>query len=121
MREINAALGIELKTTALFNYATVRALAGYIETEFAAQLGVAREEAAGKGSRIRERSERLREIIRKRRESMGQPMPAEPERQESERTADPPPQNDNAALLQVLRRLQAGEIGVTQALAEAGE
>ena len=121
VREINAALGIELKTTALFNYATVRALAGYIETEFAAQLGVAREEAAGKGSRIRERSERLREIIRKRRESMGQPMPAEPERQESERTADPPPQNDNAALLQVLRRLQAGEIGVTQALAEAGE
>ena len=125
VREINAALGIELKTTALFNYATVRALAGYIETEFAAQLGVAREEAAGKGSRIRERSERLREIIRKRRESMGQPMPAEPVAAEPERRVDPPPkerpEDDNAALLQVLRRLQAGEIGVTEALVEAGE
>ncbi len=125
VREINAALGIELKTTALFNYATVRALAGYIETEFAAQLGVAREEAAGKGSRIRERSERLREIIRKRRESMGQPMPAEPVAAEPERRVDPlpkeRPEDDNAALLQVLRRLQAGEIGVTEALVEAGE
>jgi len=95
VREINAALGIDLKTTALFNYATVRALAGYIETEFAAQLGVAREEAAGKGSRIRERSERLREIIRKRRESMGQPMPdapvaAEPERRGTRRKMTTP-------------------------------
>ena len=98
----------------------MRALAGYIETEFAAQLGVAREEAAGKGSRIRERSERLREIIRKRRESMGQPMPDAPVAAEPERRADPP-QDDNAALLRVLRRLQAGEIGVSEALVEAGE
>ena len=56
---------------------------------------------------------------------MGQPMPAEPVVAEPERRPDPrpkdPPQDDNAALLQVLRRLQAGEIGVTEALVEAGE
>jgi acyl carrier protein len=68
VREINAALGIDLKTTALFNYSTVSTLAAYIETEFAGQLGIAAEEAPKPVSRVRERSERLREIIRKRRD-----------------------------------------------------
>ena len=52
VREINAALGIDLKTTALFNYSTVSTLAAYIETEFAAELGVAAEEAPKPVSRL---------------------------------------------------------------------
>jgi acyl transferase domain-containing protein/acyl carrier protein/SAM-dependent methyltransferase len=103
VREINAALGIELKTTALFNYATVRALAGYIEAEFPAEASA----PAKAPSRARERSERLREIIRKRR---GEPLPPDP--------AHEPSLDEDAAMLALLRRLQAGEIRVADAMTE---
>jgi acyl carrier protein len=111
VREINTALGIDLKTTALFNYSTVSTLAAYIETEFASQLGVAAEEVPKPVSRVRERSERLREIIRKRREGM------------VEETPSPVPaplrtDGDDAAMLDLLQRLQAGKIGVAEALSE---
>ncbi|MGE4048180.1 MAG: SDR family NAD(P)-dependent oxidoreductase [Acetobacteraceae bacterium] len=121
VREINAALGIELKTTALFNYATIRALGAYIQTEFADRLGVAPREATAGTSRARERSERLREIIRKRRQGMAQePVMADVRPDTPPLQPEPPPDPD-AEMLRVLQRLRAGEIGVTEALAEAGD
>jgi len=110
VREINAALGIDLKTTALFNYSTVSTLAAYIQTEFAAQLGVATEDAPKPVSRLKERSERLRGIIRKRREGMT-----------DDASFTPTPAADDAALFDLLQRLEAKRIGVAEALAETGK
>ncbi len=113
VREINAALGIELKTTALFNYSTVSTLAAYIQTEFAAQLGVAAEDAPKPVSRLKERSERLRGIIRKRREGLTDDTSLTP--------TPSAPAADDAALFDLLQRLEAKRIGVAEALAESGK
>ena len=113
VRDINAALGIELKTTALFNYATVRTLAGYIATEFASQLAVGAEAAPKPVSRARVRTERLRDMIRRSRNAIVTPETV------SQPKADPV-LDDDTAFLTLLKRLQAGEINVADALAETG-
>ncbi|MGH7292939.1 MAG: acyl carrier protein [Myxococcota bacterium] len=117
VREINAALGIELKTTALFNYSTVSTLAAYIQTEFGAQLGVAAEDAPKPVSRLKERSERLRGIIRKRREGMTDDAPLAPTPPAPAKAAD----TDDAALFDLLQRLEAKRIGVAEAMIETGK
>ncbi|WGF87501.1 SDR family NAD(P)-dependent oxidoreductase [Marinivivus vitaminiproducens] len=124
VREINEALGIDLKTTALFNYSTVRTLAAYVESEFAAELGVQAEDAAKPVSKLRERSERLREIMRKRRE-VAADAPVTERAQASdplpERAPPPDREGDEDALRDVLQRLQAGRIGVAEALTETAQ
>ena len=124
VREINLSLGIELKTTALFNYSTVRTLASYIETEYRDKFAAAEAEAEAPKpvSRVRERSERLREIIRKRRDSVTfATAPDTPPPDIAPIAAERPGQDDDSNLLELLRRLQAGKIDVNQALAETGD
>jgi acyl carrier protein/SAM-dependent methyltransferase len=118
VRDINAALGIELKTTALFNYSTVRSLAGYIGTEFADRFGPVAE-AAKPASRARVRSERLRDIIRRSRDGM-EAKSAGPEPATAPEPDPDPAVDDDAAFLATLQRLQAGTIDLTKALAETG-
>jgi acyl transferase domain-containing protein/acyl carrier protein/ubiquinone/menaquinone biosynthesis C-methylase UbiE len=122
VREINLALGIELKTTALFNYSTVRTLAGYIATEYGDRFAATEAEKPKPTSRVRERSERLREIIRKRRDSVT--FAAEPDTPPADVApswAEPAARDEEATLLALLQRLQAGKINVNQALAETGD
>ncbi|MGE0415881.1 MAG: SDR family NAD(P)-dependent oxidoreductase, partial [Acetobacteraceae bacterium] len=126
VREINAALGIELKTTALFNYSTVRTLAGYIASEYADRFTAVAEAPPKPVSRARERSERLREIIRKRRDGLTFAPPRDPPPAVAPLVPPPAqsaatPLDDEAALFSLLQRLQAGEIDVAKALAETGD
>ena len=118
VREINLALGIELKTTALFNYSTVRTLASYIATEYADRFIPAEAERPKPVSRVRERSERLREIIRKRRDSVT--FATTPDTPPPTIAPAPPIRDHDPTLLELLQRLQAGKIDVNQALAETG-
>jgi acyl carrier protein len=119
VREINAALGIDLKTTALFNYSTVSTLAAYIQTEFAAQLGGPAEDAPKPVSRLKERSERLRGIIRKRREGMTDDVSLTPTPSAPTPVANAA--DDDAALFDLLQRLETKRIGVAEALVETGK
>ena len=122
VREINLALGIELKTTALFNYSTVRTLAAYIATEYGDKFAAAEAEKPKPVSRVRERSERLREIIRKRRDSVTfTTAPDTPPQDIAPVATETPARDDDATLLGLLQRLQAGKIDVNQALAETGD
>ncbi len=122
VREINLALGIELKTTALFNYSTVRTLAAYIATEYGDKFAAAKAEKPKPVSRVRERSERLREIIRKRRDSVTfTTAPDTPPPDIAPVSTETPARDDDATLLGLLQRLQAGKIDVNQALAETGD
>jgi polyketide synthase PksN len=121
VREINAALGIELKTTALFNYSTVSTLAAYIRTEFAAQLGVAAEDSPKPASRLKERSERLRGIIRKRREGMTDDASLTPTPSVSPVRTVRATDTDDVALFDLLQRLEAKQIGVAEAMIETGK
>ncbi|WP_159997465.1 acyl carrier protein, partial [Roseomonas sp. 18066] len=112
VRHINEAFGIELKTTALFNYATVRELAGYIRLEHGAGLAPEPEAVvdAGTAERLasaKQRTDRLRKLIRRRLD--GEAPPAEP---------SPPPVVPAAATLEeILRRLGAGEMELDDAMA----
>jgi acyl carrier protein len=128
VRCVNEAFGIDLKTTALFNYATVRELAGYIRLEHGTAAAAA---AAPVGAELtdritgsKERSDRLRRLIRRRLES-GVPLPAvaeEPTPRPAEaapvrQDAPPPrPAGDEDGLGSVLRRLAAGEICYADAM-----
>ncbi|MCW5698132.1 MAG: hypothetical protein KIS96_15595, partial [Bauldia sp.] len=68
-------------------------------------------------SRLKERSERLREIIRKRREGLTDDVSLTPTP-----PVPPPPaaDTDDAALFDLLQRLEAKRIGVAEALSETG-
>lgn len=107
VRQINEAFAIELKTTALFNYATVRELAGYIRLEHgvADSGGTAVEpELADKLDAARARTGRLRRLIRLRFDGHPDGPSVEPE---------PPPAQ---TLLDILNRLERGELDVATAM-----
>ncbi|MBU8536761.1 SDR family NAD(P)-dependent oxidoreductase [Falsiroseomonas tokyonensis] len=103
VRRVNEVFGIDLKTTALFTYATVRELAAYIRLEHGA-AGPAEAEQSDVADRIagsRERTDRLRSLIRRRMEASAEP---------------PPPDPGASDLASLLRRLEAGEIGYEDAM-----
>jgi acyl carrier protein/SAM-dependent methyltransferase len=118
VRDLNAALGIELKPTALFNYATVRDLAGYIQLEHApavAPAAVPEPVAArvgGAKARARDMLDRLG-----RRGQLDRVAGAEAaflERESGRESA--PPSAEPPSLEDILRRLAAGEIDPDTAL-----
>ena len=129
VRRINARFGIELKTTALFNFATVRDLARFIEIEFADALAATvpapalrPEEGGSVDRRVAEakgKTRRLRERIEARRQAA--PVNAEAEflvREAAKSGAVPSPDRDGTPTLeQLLARLEAGEIDVDEAMA----
>ncbi len=127
VRRINARFGIELKTTALFNFATVRDLARFIEIEFVDALATTApalrpEENGSVDRRVAEakgKTRRLRERIEARRQAA--PVNAEAEflsREAAKSGAAPNPDRGTAATLeQLLARLEAGEIDVDEAMA----
>jgi polyketide synthase PksN len=101
VRRINAAFGIELKTTALFNYSTVAELARYIELEHGGAAPAAGDAVAEKIDEARSRGDRLRRIIRQR---LDRPPPS----------AEPPTEEDE--LLALFKRLEAGDISYDEAI-----
>ena len=105
VRRINDAFGIELKTTALFNYATVRELAAYIRLEHSGGAAPA-PEAEAVTERIldqKERAGRLRSMIKRHLEAKGAaPAPA--------------PEPEASDLTTLLRRLESGEIRYEDAM-----
>ncbi|MGL6097177.1 MAG: phosphopantetheine-binding protein, partial [Fimbriiglobus sp.] len=116
VRELNAALGIELKPTALFNYATVRDLAGYIQLEHAPAVAAAAVPEPVV-SRVGEAKARARDML-DRLGRRGQPdrvagAEAAFFERESERGTVPPAA---PTLEEILRRLAAGEIDPDTAL-----
>lgn len=133
VRRINARFGIELKTTALFNFATVRDLARFIEIEFADALATTVPAPApvermeeGKSTSVDRRvaeakgkTRRLRERIEARRQAA--PVNAEAEflAREAVKSGEAPSPDRGAAptLEQLLTRLEAGEIDVDEAMA----
>ena len=129
VRRINARFGIELKTTALFNFATVRDLARFIEIEFADALAATvpppalrPEEGGSVDRRIAEakgKTRRLRERIEARRQAA--PVNAEAEFLAREAVKNGVPSNPERGtaptLEQLLTQLEAGEIDVDEAMA----
>ncbi len=121
VRRINANYGIDLKSTALFNYSTVRELVGHMAREHGiAEAPPGPESQADEGKR---RAKRLLEVIGRRREAA--PVNREAEFWQRESTQQPneakaaellavPAQP--ADLDEVLRRLESGELSVAQAL-----
>jgi acyl transferase domain-containing protein/acyl carrier protein/SAM-dependent methyltransferase len=120
VRRINTRFGIELKTTALFNFATVRDLARFIEIEFADAVTtppapetdantVDRRVAEAKG-----RTQRLRARIEARRAAA--PVNAEAEFLARE-AAKTPDRGSAATLEHLLAQLESGEIDVDEAMA----
>ncbi|WP_439596800.1 SDR family NAD(P)-dependent oxidoreductase [Falsiroseomonas sp.] len=103
VRRVNEVFGIDLKTTALFTYATVRELAAYIRLEHGAAgpVPAVQSEVADRIAGSRERTDRLRSLIRRRMEASAEP---------------PPPEEGASDLASLLRRLEAGEIGYEAAM-----
>ena len=133
VRRINARFGIELKTTALFNFATVRDLARFIEIEFADALATTVPAPApvermeeGKSTSVDRRvaeakgkTRRLRERIEARRQAAPVNTEAEFLAREAVKSGEAPSPDRGAAptLEQLLTRLEAGEIDVDEAMA----
>jgi len=121
VRRINEAFGIELKTTTLFNFATVRDLARYIALEFADSVTSEPEpEEDAVASRLADakaRTRRLREMIEKRRSAA--PVNAEAEflaREAEKSRAHADPDRPGAMSMEtLLKRLEAGEIALEDA------
>jgi acyl carrier protein len=121
VRKINESFGIELKTTALFNFATVRDLARYIALEFGEQA--APEEAAVEDAvavrvgAAKARTSRLRDMIDKRRTAA--PVNAEADflaREAEKARAHKDPDRPGAMSMEtLLKRLEAGEIALEDA------
>ena len=115
VRQINARFGIELKTTSLFNFATVRDLARFIELEFpevapAAPSGDT-DSVDRRVAEAKDRTRRLRERIDARRQAA--PVNAEAEflaREAAKASAE------TTTLEQLLARLESGEIDVDTAM-----
>ncbi|WP_419897676.1 SDR family NAD(P)-dependent oxidoreductase [Roseomonas sp. USHLN139] len=113
VRHINEAFGIELKTTALFNYATVRELAGYIRLEHGAALAPEPDatvdaDTAERLANARQRTDRLRKLIRRRLDGEAPPPPP---------AAAAPAPPAALPLEEILRRLGAGEMELEDAMA----
>ncbi|AHC73996.1 ptzC [Candidatus Endolissoclinum faulkneri L5] len=122
VRKINESFGIELKTTALFNFATVRDLARYITLEFGDQsLQQAvledKDEVIAKVDESRSRTNRLREMIDKRRTAI--PLNAEADflAREAQNLAVNSNQKKFSAMSMenLLKSLETGEIDLKQA------
>ena len=124
VRRINAEYGVDLKSTTLFNYSTVRELAGYMAREHgvAASPETMAEATTGEA---RQKTRRLLEVINRRREAapvnreaefwsrQAKPAATDPASTGSDSPSPPlPPAN----LDEVLRRLERGELSVIQAL-----
>jgi acyl carrier protein len=116
VRRINDAFGIELKTTALFNYATVRELAAYIRLEHGGDAAPAPEAEAVTGRILdqKERAGRLRGMIRRHLDSKGASPAPPPAPAPATPSPEPAPEPDDLATL--LRRLEAGEIRYEDAM-----
>jgi NADP-dependent 3-hydroxy acid dehydrogenase YdfG/acyl carrier protein/ubiquinone/menaquinone biosynthesis C-methylase UbiE len=130
VRQINEAFNIELKTTALFNYATIRELAGFIAVEFGDRIGGNGDKAIALGgdvaarvSEAKDRSNRLREVIRKRldrpamnreREFLARETRAANAASNGSGQTDADPVGDRLGA--ILAALERGEIGVEAAL-----
>jgi acyl carrier protein len=124
VRRINARFEIDLKSTSLFNFATVRDLARFIEIEFTDQAPAPAEtdvETRSVDKRVAEakgRTRRLRERIETRRR--GAPINAEAKflaREASKDSVIPPTELPAEATLEhLLAKLEAGEIDVDEAM-----
>jgi len=115
VRRINAAHGVDLKSTALFNYATVRELAAYMAREHG--VGAAPSSAAPPDGQGKRQAQRLMEVINRRREAA--PVNREAEFWQRQTDGAPPAVPEPAPpadLDEVLRRLERGEISVSQAM-----
>ncbi len=115
VRELNAALGIELKPTALFNYPTVRDLAGYVQLEHSrTPVGTVPEPVAAKvgGAKARARDMLDRLARRGQADRLAGAEAAFLERESERETAPAGP----PTLEDILRRLEAGEIDADTAL-----
>ncbi len=119
VRRINECFGIDLKSTALFNYATVRELARYMIVEH----GVAPEPVVASEvnqiTQAKQRSERLLDVIKRRREAT--PLNKEAEFWNQEEASSTPVQSESVesttnALDELLKRLERGEISVSEAM-----
>ncbi|BBL71296.1 hypothetical protein MoryE10_19020 [Methylogaea oryzae] len=113
VRRLNAAYAIDLKSTALFNYSTVRELAGYMAREH----GVAAAPPTSGSDGGKRRAKRLLEVINRRREAA--PVNREAEfwsRQGGDVPAETASAPVTADLDEVLSRLERGEISVAEAL-----
>ncbi len=129
VRKINAAFGIELKTTALFNLPTIRDLVAFIASEFphvagptpepgAAGPAAAEASAADDVGRARARTRRLRSMIETRRTAAPVNLEAEFLAREAEkaRAHEDPDRPGAMSIDTLLRRLEAGEIDLEEAL-----
>jgi polyketide synthase PksN len=125
VRRINARFEIDLKSTSLFNFATVRELARFIEIEFTDRVTPAPSEIDVDPSSVdqrvaqaKARTRRLRERIETRRR--GAPVNAEVKflaREASKDGVTPSAEPAAEATLEhVLARLEAGEIDVDEAM-----
>jgi len=89
VRRINSAFGIDLKSTALFNYATVRELAAYMVREHGVAGTAPAEAGDDRGDDAKQRSRRLREVIERRRAAAPVNREAEFWQRESGQASEP--------------------------------
>ncbi|AFX99665.1 ptzC [Candidatus Endolissoclinum faulkneri L2] len=122
VRKINESFGIELKTTALFNFATVRDLARYITLEFGDQSVLQqavlndKDELVVRVDETRSRTNRLREIIDRRRTAA--PVNAEADflAREAQNVVDTNQEKLSAMSMEnLLKSLEVGEIDLKKA------